>query len=63
MTIREEFELWWSREMNTEVMDLWRCEFPLTPEEKQPYACHDTQRGWMAWQGSRDAYIASGEKK
>lgn len=55
MTAREEFEYWWNRNMNAEIMDLHRCNFPMTPKEKQPYACHETQRAWLSWQGATDA--------
>src|SRR5690554_1847791 len=51
--MREEFESWWKATMNTEAMDLHRCEFPMTRPENQPYACHETNRAWMAWQASR----------
>ena len=56
--VREEFEAWWSATMNIEEMDLWRCEYPLTKEENQPYACHETQRSWMAWKASRESIKA-----
>lgn len=53
MNIEEErktFEAFWSKEMNIEVMDLHRCEFPMVPVDFiQPYACHETQRGWLSW--------------
>ncbi|HJH21442.1 MAG TPA: hypothetical protein K8W20_22405 [Pseudomonas lactis] len=51
--MREEFEAWWAENMNTEMMDLHRCSFPLTDYVEQPYACHETGRGWMSWQASR----------
>lgn len=52
--MREEFEAWWSSEMNVTEMDLHRCDFPMQKADfVQPYACHETQRGWMAWQASR----------
>lgn len=48
---RSEFEAWWTENMNLEAMDLWRCDFPMQPRDfVQPYACHETQRGWLAWQ-------------
>lgn len=53
--MRKEFEAWWSATMNIEEMDLWRCEYPFTKEENQPYACHETQRSWMAWKASRES--------
>jgi hypothetical protein len=54
---REEFEAWWSETMNTETMDLHRCSFPLTDDVDQPYACHETGRGWMSWQASRSSPV------
>ena len=54
--MREEFESWWTSEVNIEVFDLHRCEFPMQkPEFVQPYACHDTQRAWLSWNASREA--------
>lgn len=47
---RAKFESWWSASMNTELMDLHRCQFPMTHDDDQPYACHETQRSWSAWQ-------------
>lgn len=48
--LRKEFERFCSQEMNVEEMDLHRCNFPMTPYEKQPYACHETERSWWTWQ-------------
>ena len=45
--MREEFEAWWRATMNTVEMDLHRF--------VNGYSCHDTNRGWMAWQASRAA--------
>ena len=55
--VRQQFEAWWKSTMNTEVMDLERCSFPLTEYVDQPYACHETGRAWMAWQASREAAV------
>lgn len=55
MSIRQDFERWWEENMNTTEMDLWRCSFPMMEDEDQPYACHETQRGWMAYQAGADA--------
>lgn len=58
--MREEFEVWWSDNMNTQEMDLQRCSFPMQkPDFIQPYACHETQRGWLSWAGSWQASRAS----
>ena len=53
MSSRKQFETWWSRKMNTKVMDLHHCNFPMTQPIDQPYACHETQRSWLSWQSSR----------
>lgn len=53
MDEREMFEAWWNREMNVEEMDLHRCDYPMMPAHKQPYACHETNRAWMTWQAAR----------
>lgn len=47
---RKLFEGWWEANMNIEVMDLYRCEFPQIIYGEQPYACHETQRSWLAWE-------------
>lgn len=47
---RAAFETWWSKTMNVAEMDLHRNNYPMTPPELQPYACHETQRAWLAWQ-------------
>jgi hypothetical protein len=52
---RAAFEEAWAREMNIEVFDLYRCDFPMMAAEKQPYACHETNRGWIIWQAARAA--------
>lgn len=49
---RAAFEAWWTQEMNLKEMDLHRCQFPMTPDHKQPYACPETQRSWLTWQAS-----------
>lgn len=54
---REAFEAFWRREMNVEVMDLRRTEYPMTAPEDQAYKCGETDRGWMAWQASRAAAL------
>lgn len=46
---RDKFEVFWRKEMNTEAMDLHRCEFPMIAYEDQPYACHETERGRLTW--------------
>lgn len=46
---RDKFEAFWRKEMNVEVMDLHRCEFPMTAYNDQPYACHETERGRLTW--------------
>lgn len=51
-TMREQFEAFWRREMNTEVMDLCRTEYPMTAPEDQQYKCHETNRAWMTWQAA-----------
>lgn len=48
---RNAFEAFWRATMNVEVMDLHRCEFPMTDYNEQPYACHETDRAWMTWKG------------
>ena len=46
---RRQFESWWRETMNTTVMDLHRfC---------HGYACHETNRGWMAWNACRAAML------
>lgn len=45
--MREEFEAWWAGSMNATEMDLYRF--------GSGYSCHETNRGWMAWQASRAA--------
>ena len=45
--MREEFETWWRATMNIIEMDLHRF--------ADGYSCHDTNRGWMVWQASREA--------
>lgn len=55
MTLRESFEVWWSENMNIVEMDLHRKEYPMTRPSEQPYACYDTQRGWLAFQAGFDA--------
>ena len=52
---RAAFEEHWKRDMNIKEMDLWRCEFQNLKYEDQPYACHETNRGWMTWQAARAA--------
>lgn len=49
---RRLFEKWWSYTMNTEVMDLHRF-------SGGGYACHETNRGWMAWNACRAAMLAA----
>ncbi|OOE15164.1 hypothetical protein BSR09_00745 [Stutzerimonas degradans] len=44
-----EFEAWWRDNMNTQEMDLHRF--------GDGYACHETNRGWMAWKASREALV------
>ena len=44
--MREEFEAWWCATMNIMEMDLHRF--------AEGYSCHDTNRGWMVWQASRE---------
>jgi hypothetical protein len=51
--MNEEFEKWWRSEMNVEVFDLARTEYPMTAPQDQAYKCLETQRGWLAWQASR----------
>lgn len=46
---RDNFEVFWRLTMNVQDMDLHRCEFPMTAYDDQPYACHETERGRMAW--------------
>lgn len=46
---RDKFEEFWRSTMNVQDMDLHRCEFPMTAYDDQPYACHETERGRMAW--------------
>lgn len=53
MNSREQFELWWSSEMNTEVMDLQRTNYPMTSDEDQQYFNYDTNRGWLVWNAAR----------
>jgi hypothetical protein len=56
--MREEFEAWWKSEMNIQMMDLHRLNFPMQKADFiQPYACHDTQRSWLAWQASRESVV------
>lgn len=45
--IMARFEAWWSENMNLEVIDLTRF-------EGGGYACHETNRAWMVWQGASD---------
>ena len=45
--MREDFEEWWIKNMNAIEMDLHRF--------GDGYSCHETNRGWMAWQASRVA--------
>lgn len=49
-TLRESFESWWRENMDTLEMDLHRNQYPMTRPSDQPYACHETQRGWLAYQ-------------
>jgi hypothetical protein len=49
---RDAFEAWWRETMNIEAFYLDRTEFPITSYEKQSYACHETNRGWMTWQAA-----------
>lgn len=51
---RRLFEKWWSDTMNTEVMDLHRF-------SGGGYACHETNRGWMAWNACRAAMLQAGD--
>jgi hypothetical protein len=44
-----EFEAWWRDNMNTQEMDLHRF--------GDGYACHETNRCWMAWKASRAALV------
>lgn len=46
---RYKFEEFWRSTMNVQDMDLHRCEFPMTAYDDQPYACHETGRGWETW--------------
>lgn len=39
---RNKFEVFWRSTMNVEAMGLYRCEFPMTAYDDQPYACHET---------------------
>lgn len=49
--------------MNTVEMDLHRNEYPMTRQSEQPYACHDTQRAWLAYQAGADKARIGGKKK
>ena len=53
MSSREEFEKFWRAEMNVEVMDLARTNYPMTDDDKQQYKCHETNRAWITWQSAR----------
>jgi len=56
--MRQQFEDWWRSEMNVEMFGLHRCNFPMQPADFiQPYACPETQRGWLAWQASRATVV------
>jgi len=46
---RAAFEEWWSTEMNLQVMDLYRC--------YDGYQCHETNRGWMAFNAALDCVV------
>lgn len=46
---RAVFEKWWSAEMNLQMMDLFRC--------GDGYQCHETNRGWMAFNAALDCVV------
>lgn len=58
MSDREDFEVFWRKEMNTEIFDLAKTDYPMTKPEDQQYFCHETNRSWITWQAARgEAYV------